>query len=424
MQYEGQSENSLRKKVIGKSMLIFFAVMLLLTFFSNTINNFSLPKVTYEMASGGSLVKDISGAGNVEAMKSENMYIQANMKVISVIGKVGDNIKKGQVFLTLDTSDTAIQLKDEQDRYEQKKLNLEKLLEANSLEALLNYDNSIDTANMNFIKAEEDYNNIKNLYESGSETADTLESSRVGFENTKRDYEMAKKSKETAIKNNQRDIKNAQLEIDIEKRKLAQLEEEMKLNEIKAPVDGVITELNFPEGTMTNNSKTLYKIADTSKGFHFTATVDIDSVTYLAIGDDVEVTFNSLNGKTIQGKLDEIVDNQQQRGVKKDLVIKIPPDGLTGGESGNASISKNIGAFKALVSNSAIGQDNNGYFVYILKEKKGPLGNEYYVQKVSVTVKDSDDSKTAVLSGITNFESIIVSTDKTISDGTRVILSE
>jgi HlyD family secretion protein len=424
LQYGEQVSNSLRKKVIGRSIIIFLSVMLLLTFFSNTINNFSLPKVVCETPTRGSLVKDITGTGTVKAAKALDVYIQSNMRVNELKVSVGDKVKKGQLLMSLDTSEVAGQLEDELDRYEQKKISLEKIIEASSADSLLNYDKSIDTAKINMDKAKDEYENIKQLYEESSETVDSLNAAKVNYDNSVRDYNSALKNKENAIKENGRNLKTTQLDLDIAERKIDELKKQVKLSTVTASADGVITELNFDEGTMANSSKPLYKIADIAKGLEFAASVDVDSAAYLAAGDEVEVSINSLDGPPLEGSLEQIKDNQQQRGVIKDLIIKIPSDSLVGGESGSVNIRKNIGSYQTLVPNSAVAQDNDGYFVYVLKERKGPLGNEYYAQKASITIDESDDLRTAVINGLGNFEKVISSTDKALSDGTRVLLSQ
>jgi HlyD family secretion protein len=60
----------------------------------------------------------------------------------------------------------------------------------------------------------------------------------------------------------------------------------------------------------------------------------------------------------------------------------------------------------------------------VLKERKGALGNEFYVQKVSVSTGDSDNIKTAVLNGISPMDKVVSDSDKSISDGARVMLAD
>jgi multidrug efflux pump subunit AcrA (membrane-fusion protein) len=143
----------------------------------------------------------------------------------------------------------------------------------------------------------------------------------------------------------------------------------MNMSTVTAPCDGVVTELYYSAGMTANASQPLYRIADTGGGFQFVVTVNISAAEYLEPGDEAKISINALNDEVIQGKVNKVKDNQQQIGVKKDVIIDIPPDGLIGGEVGTADIKKNIGSYKTLVSNSAVGQDNKGYFVYVLKER-------------------------------------------------------
>lgn len=433
-----EDANIEKRKIIGRATVIFLAVMLLLTFFSKTINNFTLPKVTYETPASGALIKEVTDTGNVQAKTVHDLYVRTNMKVTGVMVEVGDSVKQGQTLLTLDTTDIENQLKDEQDQYAQKKLYLEKLTEAgerlkeaNSPDNLLILDKAVQTAQQNLDKAQRDYDNSKILYdEIGAVSANDLADAKMSLDSAKMDYEIAKNNRDKTIRDNSRDIENnnrdiesTKLDIDMAERKITELTKEMNMDIVTAPCDGIVTELYYSEGMTANTSQSLYKIADIKGGFQFIATVNVSAAEYLEPGDEAEVSINSLNDRSIQGEVKQIKDNQQQIGVKKDVTIDIPPDGLIGGEIGTANIRKNIGSYNTIVSNSAVGQDSDGHFVYVLKEGKGPLGNEFYVEKVSVSIGDSDNIKTAILSGISLRDQVVSNSDKPLSDGSRVMLA-
>jgi len=366
--------NIKRRKITGRATVIFIAVMLALTFFSRTINNFTLPKVTYETPASGALIKEVTGTGSVRAKSVRDLYVQTNMRVTGVMVEVGDAVKQGQILLTLDGSDIEIRL--------------------------MNAQNALQTAQQNLEKAERHYGNSQILYEAGGLPANDLADAKMNLDSARMNYETAKKNLDKAVKDSR----------------------DMNMGVVKAPCDGIVIELNFSEGMTATASQPLYKIADTGKGFQFVTSVNISAADYLESGDGAEITINSLNDKMIQGKVKQIRDNQQQIGVKKDVVIDIPSNGLVGGESGTADIKKNIGSYKTLVSNSAVGQDIIEYFVYVLKERKGPLGNEFYVQKVTVSIGDSDNTKTVVLSGINAMDKVISDSDKPLADGSPVMI--
>ncbi len=416
--------NIRRKKLTGKATVIFLVIMFVLTFFSRTINNFTLPKVTYETPANGALIKEVTGTGSVEANITQELYVSSSMKVTGVAVEAGDGVKQGQTLMTLDTSNIENQLEDEQDKYAQKKLQLEELMEAGLPESMMSLDKAVQIARQNVEKAQKNYDGSKVLYEAGAITAINLTDAEANLDNAKLDYEIAKNNKDKAISSNKRDVENTKLDISIAERKIAELTKEMNMSTVKAPCDGVITGLYYSEGMTVTASQPLYRIADTGKGFKFVATVNISAAEYLEPGDEAKISINSSDDTTIQGKVNQITDNHQQIGVKKDIVIDIPPDGLIGGETGTADIKKSIGSYNVLVSNSAVGQDNYGFFVYVLKEREGPLGNEFYAEKVSVSIGDSDNTKTAVLSGLNNSDKVISDSDKQLSDGSAVMVAD
>lgn len=416
--------NIKRKRLTGKAMVIFLAIMFVLTFFSRTINNFTMPKVTYVTPSNGSLIKEVTGAGSVEANTTRELYVSSNMKVTGVAVEAGDGVKQGQILMTLDTSDIERQLKDEQDKYAQKKLQLEELMEAGSPESKISLDKAIQVARQNVDRTQKNYDSSKALFEAGAITAISLADAEADLENARLDYEIAKNNKDKAVNTNKRAIESIKLDISMEERKIAELAEKMDMSIVTAPCDGVVTGLYYSEGMTATASQPLYRIADTGKGFRFVATVNTSAAEYLESGDGAKISVNSINDKTIQGKVSQITDNLQQIGVKKDVLIDIPSAGLIGGEIGTADIKKGIGSYNVLVPNSAVGQDTYGYFVYVLKEREGPLGNEFYAQKVSVSTGDSDNTKTAVLSGISNSDMVISGSNKQLSDGAPVMVAD
>lgn len=416
--------NIKRKKLTGSATVIFLVIMFVLTFFSRTINNFTLPKITYETPANGALIKEVTGTGSVEANITQELYVSSSMKVTGVAVEVGDGVKQGQILMTLDTSDIESELENEQDKYAQKKLQLEELLEAGSPEILMSLDKAVQIARQNADKAQKNYDSSKILFEADAITSISMADAEAGLENAKLDYEIAKNNKDKAVNANKRDIESTKLDISMAERKIAELTEEMNMSTVKSPCDGVVTEMYYSEGMTVTASQPLYRIADTGKGFQFVIAVNISAAEYLEPGDEAKISINSLNDTTIQGKVSQITDNRQQIGVKKDVLIDIPSEGLVGGEIGTADIKKSIGSYNVLVSNSAVGQDNYGFFVYVLKEREGPLGNEFYIEKVSVSIGDSDNTKTAVLSGVNNSDKVISDSDRQLSDGSTVMVAD
>lgn len=91
-----------RKDLIKNIAIIFLVVMLLLTFFSNTIMNYSLPEVSTAYAQSGSVTSKVRGTGVVETAEDYEVKVNENHVVSSVKVQVGDIVEADQVLFVLE----------------------------------------------------------------------------------------------------------------------------------------------------------------------------------------------------------------------------------------------------------------------------------------------------------------------------------
>ena len=91
---------------VKNAAIIFLAVMLALTFFSNTIMNRSLPEVATQAVTSGQITSKVRGTGTVTANESYTVTLDQTREIASVKVKVGDTVKAGQVLFTLSASDS------------------------------------------------------------------------------------------------------------------------------------------------------------------------------------------------------------------------------------------------------------------------------------------------------------------------------
>ncbi|MGN0695190.1 MAG: HlyD family efflux transporter periplasmic adaptor subunit [Oscillospiraceae bacterium] len=96
------SKKHSRKDIIKNIAIIFLAVLLVLTFFSNTVMNMSLPQVSAQYASNGNISEQIRGSGVVSAGQSFDVMIDESRVISGVSVKAGDKVEKGDVLYTLE----------------------------------------------------------------------------------------------------------------------------------------------------------------------------------------------------------------------------------------------------------------------------------------------------------------------------------
>ena len=89
------------RKWVIKVGIGFLVVMGLLTFFSNTIMNYSLPQVTVAYSSGGSMTSVIKGTGTIVAVNQSKVTAKGARKIDQVNFGVNEEVLEGDVLATL-----------------------------------------------------------------------------------------------------------------------------------------------------------------------------------------------------------------------------------------------------------------------------------------------------------------------------------
>ena len=103
-------KSSKRREWVKTAAIVFLSVLLVLTFFSQTIMNHSLPEVATKFAQSGSITSKIRGGGTVESGDPYTIEIASSYvgrKVMNINFKTGDTIKKGDVLMVLSEGDGA-----------------------------------------------------------------------------------------------------------------------------------------------------------------------------------------------------------------------------------------------------------------------------------------------------------------------------
>ncbi len=96
-----------RRGIIKNALIVFLVIMLILTFFSNTIMNASLPEVAAQYAMSGSITAKIRTNATVKANSVTSVKIEESRKVKAVAVKEGQDVEIGDVLFYLDDAESA-----------------------------------------------------------------------------------------------------------------------------------------------------------------------------------------------------------------------------------------------------------------------------------------------------------------------------
>ncbi len=125
------NENKKNKREwVKTAAIIFLSIMLVLTFFSNTIMNYSLPEVATQYVQPDTITAKIRGNGIIESKDPYSVTMKGVRKVESIEVRVGDKVQKGDVLCILTAEDSQeltlakANLKAAQDAYDAAILNV------------------------------------------------------------------------------------------------------------------------------------------------------------------------------------------------------------------------------------------------------------------------------------------------------------
>ncbi|MCD8379238.1 MAG: HlyD family secretion protein [Lachnospiraceae bacterium] len=454
-----------RRDWIKNAVIVFLIIMLLLTFFSNTIMNYSLPEVSAEYTTSSTITTKIRGTGTVEASDTWEVYTEAGetLKVIDVSVKEGDEVEEGDVLFTLEVpeaeeKDTS-ELKAAQKELEALQEEYETLLLSADMSTETSYNLQTGTTT-GFAGFQEQINELRSKNETLQETIDIYESEIKWLKDLQREAQNDGDGTEydrltNVIAINEDYVSQLEAEItentekindlisdytteekflsllqDIEDQKdlIADLKKELAEEEdtidpeIKAPVSGTVKSVNVRAGRTVSDDEVTVEIYPAGEDYTMTITVTTEQANSLSIGDVAELQ-NSWYYNDISVVLSKITTDASSRGQNKVLTFTVTGD-VVDGQSLSISIGQKSATYSYTVPNSAIREDSNGKFVLIVSRKSSPLGNRYYAERLSVEVLASDDSRTAVSGAFTGGEFVITTSTAPVEAGQLIRLAD
>lgn len=189
--------------------------------------------------------------------------------------------------------------------------------------------------------------------------------------------------------------------------------------QVTANVSGVVSDIYYNAGTTAGAETPMAKITVTDRGYTLRVPVTAEQARQLQIGEQAELA--NYWQSDVTATL-ETMFNDPQNGGGKVLLFR-----LSGEVEPDSLLQLNLGqksqTYEALIPNSALRTDTNGYYALVVEAKNTPLGNRYYARRADVTVLASDDTTTAV-SGLAGGDYVITTASRPLEPGESVRLVE
>lgn len=215
------------------------------------------------------------------------------------------------------------------------------------------------------------------------------------------------------------DMEAAKKAIERKQEEVAKLRENADELEVKSSVSGTIATINASAGkSIGGEEQPLATINVTDRGFTVKIDVTSEQAKKVKVGDTAELV-NFWGGDAV-ATLDQITNSQSSG--SRTLVFTLTGD-IQAGQNVTLSIGQKSANYDALIPLSGLREDSNGKFVYVLQSKNSPLGSRYIATRVTVQELARDD-KSAAVSGISQGDFIITTSNKPVEAGKQVRLAD
>ena len=438
--------DAMRKK--KKVLLYFLIIMVACTILGRMANGVSMPRVSTEKPQSGYVTHTVRSTGMVEKNAEEGIYTLPGMIVKKMYVNAGDTVKKEDNLFEIDLEVLEKELIAKQN--ELKKLELQKTDEESQKQV------NAENRNRGIRQAQESYNQTASVADARvSQARQELEDANWLLENageisqeerdalqaevaTKKDalkeaenarnsevlsaaqtLEGAKAREATSSTVESLRIDEEQLRKDIEKLAALQAGQGMVL----ASVDGVVTDISVRTGEQTG-STAIMLLADNSKGYRFVTEVTKDDNKHLSIGQEVSLSSTSGKDAVENLKIESILASEEDAETMR-VTVNVAASQFYIGESAEMLAKQGVKQYPICLPLSAIGEENNENFVYVLENEKTILGEVMVVKKQKVIVVDKNETTAAISpEGLTEKQNVVVSTNKELQDGIRVRMEE
>ena len=206
-------------------------------------------------------------------------------------------------------------------------------------------------------------------------------------------------------------------------KEIAELEAAAKVTQITAPADGYVYNISVISGdALTKKDIVAYIIPEVDRICSVTFEFTAQAAQSIYVGQALDVTSGFIEGCTVASIKPDPKDPRGKR------LVKCVVDGNDAwpGEEITVNAGKGNDNYKCVVPASAVNEDNNGTFVYVIQGSSTPLGDKYTVKRVDVTVEAEDGAAKAIKGeGLDKYDvMIVIRSEKPLEDGQRVRLED
>lgn len=430
-----------RKKRLITGFVLFLVFMWLCTVVSKSIYASRLAMVSAQKPEARYIEHAVEAQGMVEAGGKQAVIALGGVRVKEIAAHVGDRIEEGDLLFTVDLEDLEEIMKESRTEIARVQLQIDTILSNEELarqqkalqeeraredyDTLARYQDSlVGRAAEEVAKAEEaieENGESKELLDALQAAAYAEADAKWNRDNT---VKSAGRSVEDTTAEEQQDatLEVYQLELSVLKENLSHYQKLVAAEgKITAEQSGLVTDIFIQVGGRVPDTASLL-LTDDTLPYQFKVVLSKEEKKYVGLNDTVTLRLDGFSSK-IDASVAYLAESSISPG-NFELMITLPEEMGIPGLSGTLSRSETGDRQSLCIPTSALHTENNRTFVYLVSEREGILGQEYYVEEINVKVVDQNDDWAAIEGGLSSESRVITSSTNEIRKGDIVRYEE
>lgn len=367
-------------------------------------------KVTRE-----NLSASITSNGKVEPISPYTARAGFPTFVQKVFAKEGQAVHRGEMILTLEASDMRAQLAQARANMLTVQIDLQNAKAGGAPEQVAQLKADLQSARMQVKNLQKSVQELKNLVATHAATQQELIQTQENLTKQQGTLQTLEAKKRDLSERESQSVEGAQLRVSQAQNVVQSLEAKVASATVVSPAEGTLYSLPVKSGDFVQTGQVLAEMADLRK-VRVRAFVDEPDLGSLAVGQDVEVTWDGKPGKVWTGKTEQLPEEVVARGMRSvgDVLCSINNSNLDLLPNTNVDVRILVReqSDALAVPRAAVNEQGDQHFVFIVQGD--------HVELRDITVGIASSSMYQVLSGLSSGDLVAEPVDQTLRNGAKI----
>jgi len=362
------------------------------------------------------IMSSISSNGKVEPIAPYIVRAQSDTFVEKVYASEGQNVKKGQLLLTLDVKDAAAKLAQAKSKLLHSQDDLRSAQAGGKADEAARINSDLAKAQADCDRLEGEHDALERLLAKGAATKDELAANELSLAKTRAEVNRLTIAKKEFKRQVGLDASGAALAVQQAQSDVAALEEKVRQGRISAPLDCTLYSLPVKTGDYVKTGDLLAEMADLHK-VRVRAFIDEPDLGGLEPNLPVRITWDALPDDSWQGRTEMVPKQVVARGSRSVGELLCSVDNAKLQLLPNTNVNVRINSKERMnvvtVPRGAVETQNGKRYVFVVQNSVGKSS----LEKREIQVGIADATSFEVVSGLKGNEVVALPGDVDLKDG-------